>query len=137
DRSTRNDYLYPSLGAHRFSTTDDFFPQVGLLHKRNIPGFNIFSLTHYGLKNLEELGKGVFRKTAYTPHKGVVPGIKLLLADTSDWLKKLSASENSLPSDNLQNMAFHFDKLENSLPYSNVTYYDYPQLKKRLEDLKL
>jgi uncharacterized lipoprotein YddW (UPF0748 family) len=136
DRNTRSDFLYPSLGAHKFQTADDFYPQVGLLNKRNVPGLNIFALTHYSRQNFADLGKGVFRNPAFIPSNGVIQSIKLILGDTSGWLKRLVKNEKSLPSDELKNLAYEFDKLNNSLPNNKKTYNDYFKLKARLEEIK-
>jgi uncharacterized lipoprotein YddW (UPF0748 family) len=135
DRETRNDFIYPSLGAHKFGTADDFYPQAGLLNKRNIPGMNIFALTHYSRENFKDLAKGVFRKPAFIPGNGVIKSIKLILADTSGWLKDLLKNEKALPAAELKNLAFEFDTLNKSLPDNNKPYPDYLKLKVKLEDL--
>jgi uncharacterized lipoprotein YddW (UPF0748 family) len=135
DRNTRNDYIYPSLGAHRFYSNDDLYPLAGLLNERNIPGFNIFSIIHFGRENLSELAKGIFRKPAYIPHRGIITAIKLNLGDTSRWLKKLTETEKELPADALKNLAFQFDTLDKSLP--DASYYpEYAKLNGKLEKLK-
>jgi len=136
DKWARNDYLYPSLGAHRFYSNDDIYPLAGLLNERHIPGFNIFSIIHFGRENLGELARGVFRKPAYSPHRGTFTAIKLILEDTSGWLKKLATTEKDLPSDHLKNIAYQFDILRGSLPDVN-NYQDYAGVKEKLEKLKV
>jgi uncharacterized lipoprotein YddW (UPF0748 family) len=136
DGNTRNDYLYPSLGAHRFYTNDDIYPLEGLLNQRNIPGFNIFSIIHFGRENLGELAKGIFRKPAYIPHRGTFTAIKLILSDTSQWLKRLGNAEKELPNNELMNMAYQFDILYKSLPDAN-NYPEYIKLKEKLEKLRI
>lgn len=135
DRETRNDFLYVSLGAHKFITPDDLYQQYGILSKRNIPGLNIFALTHYNRDNFLDLSKSIFRKPAILPHKNVLKSIKLTLKDTSDWLKRLSYDEKSLPANELNNLAYQFNQLNNTIP-DKKNYKDYFKLNAKLSNLK-
>lgn len=90
DKNTRFDYLYPSLGAHRFYDSDNIFPLIGLLHKRNIPGLNVFSLAHIGRENLPDLRKGVFKENAVITDKNINASFKLILENFKQNLKDLN-----------------------------------------------
>ncbi|MFN8578674.1 MAG: family 10 glycosylhydrolase [Candidatus Sericytochromatia bacterium] len=135
DKDTRNDYLYTSLGAHKFETPDDFFEQYGILTKRNITGVNIFALSHYNKKNFKDLIKGVFRNKAIIPDRNPIISIKTVLDDISNWVSNLKKTEKSLPYQQLNNMSYEINKINNSIPYDN-NYKDYLALFDRLENLK-
>lgn len=136
DNNTRFDFIYPSLGAHRFNTTDDFFPEVGLIHKRNIPGMNIFSLIHFGRENLPDLAKGVFRKPALIPDRNFTLSVKDLLSEISLWLKGIAYSEKDIPVKNLKNLIYKNDKLNQRINSSINSENGYKELGESLEDLK-
>lgn len=116
DDDTRKDFLYPSLGALRFNSNDDFYPLVGLLHKRNVTGLNIFALSHFGTNTMGELAKGVFRKPALIPDKSLEKSIKEILKDNNDWLRKIKKEEVNLAY-KLNNILYELEQLPFS--YSN------------------
>lgn len=120
DDDTRKDFLYPSLGALRFNSNDDFYPLVGLLHKRNITGLNIFALSHFGTSSMDELSNSVFRKPAIIPDKSLEKSVKAMLRDSSNWLKNLKKEEVSLSS-RLNNVIYELDAL--NFNYSNKNYF--------------
>ncbi len=135
DRDTRNDYLYPSLGAHKFSLGDDFFEQYGILSKRMATGVNIFALTHYSQNNFSDLSKGVFRNPAIIPDQKPITSIKNILSDIVNWMAKLKNNEKSLPANELNNISYEINKLNKTIPNNNE-YKDYLKLDKKLTELK-
>lgn len=135
DKDTRNDYLYTSLGAHKFETPDDFFEQYGILTKRNIPGVNIFALTHYNKKNFTDLSKGIFRNKAIIPDRNPIKSIKAICESISSWMLNLKKNEKSLPSQQLNNISYEINKLNKSIPDHN-DFKDYLALNEKLESLK-
>jgi uncharacterized lipoprotein YddW (UPF0748 family) len=96
DKNTRFDYLYPSLGAHRFYKSDDIYPLVGLLHKRNIVGLNVFSLEHIGRENLSDLRRSVFRNSALIPEKNVARTFEILFNNLNVRLLELNYKNNNI-----------------------------------------
>lgn len=127
----RKDFLYPSLGAHRFNNNDDFYTLNWLLHKRNIAGMNIFSLTHFGRDGLDELSKGIFREKAFIPDESLNKSLKILLSDMSSKLKKMK-SNNS----NIKDLVFNIDKLSYSLPENDsLKVNDIKNLLNKIKDL--
>lgn len=90
NKGTRFDYLYPSLGAHRFYKADDIYPLAGLIHQRNIPGFNVFSLEHIGRENLPDLRKSIFKNSALIPEKDINKSFNTLLDDVNIKLTRIN-----------------------------------------------
>lgn len=135
DRDTRNDFLYPSLGAHKFAISDDFFQQYGVLRKRMATGVNIFALTHYSKTNFPDLAKGVFRKPAIIPDEKPITSIKAILSDIVVWMNNLKTNEKSLPAKELNNISYEVNKLNRSIPDNNE-YRGYVALDKKLIALK-
>lgn len=135
DRDTRNDYLYPSLGAHKFSTTDDLFEQYGILTKRLVPGINIFALTHYSRSNFPDLSKGIFRNPAIIPDRKPITAVKAILSDIVLWMTNLKNNEKSLPTRELNNISYEINKLNRSIPDNN-SYSNYLALDAKLSNLK-
>lgn len=90
DKNTRLDYLYPSLGAHKFNTADDIYPLIGLLHKRSVAGLNVFSLAHIGLENLPDLRKSIFKNEALIPQKDVNKSFEVIIDDLINKIKKIN-----------------------------------------------
>jgi len=70
------------------------------------------------------------------PHKNVLKAIKLTLQDTSDWLKRLSHDEKSLSTNELNNLAYEFNKLNSIIP-DKKNYQDYFKLNTKLDALKI
>lgn len=136
DRDTRNDYLYVSLGAHKFETPDDLFEQYGILTKRHVPGVNIFALVHYNKKNFPDLSKGIFRNKAVIPDRQPIIAIKETLKDISSWILRIKNNEKSLPSNQLNNMSYEVNKVNNTIPNNN-NYKDYLGLNTRIDNLKI
>ncbi|MBC7474505.1 MAG: family 10 glycosylhydrolase, partial [Candidatus Sericytochromatia bacterium] len=136
DNNTRFDYIYPSLGAHRFYSADDFYHEVGLLHQRNIPGMNIFSLLHLGVENLPDLAHGIFRKPAYLPEKSTINSVKLILSDTENWLRKISKLESLSGFGKIKNIIYKIVQTNSGLHPNNKDQYNVNELKKEISDIK-
>ena len=96
DKNTRFDYLYPSLGAHKFYTSDDIFPLIGLIHKRHIPGLNVFSLEHIGRENLPDLKKGAFKEKSIIVDQDINKSFSLLIDNFKQNLKNLNISKKDI-----------------------------------------
>jgi len=132
DNSARDDMSYPTLGAHRFTDPNDIFPEIGYLINRNILGENIFALIHFDKNSYNDLAQGVFKNQAYLPHKSISKSIKILLDDTSKWLKDLSWSETNLPSTDIKNLSLRYASISKDLQENNIP----KDLDKELCDLK-
>jgi uncharacterized lipoprotein YddW (UPF0748 family) len=97
DGGKRQDLLYPVLGAHRFSSPDDIFGQIGVVQDRHIGGLSIFALAHFKRESLPDLKQGPFRKSAILPHEDLLKDLTILLADMGQWLYRVS-QEKEAPS---------------------------------------
>ncbi|MGE3724860.1 MAG: family 10 glycosylhydrolase [Candidatus Sericytochromatia bacterium] len=90
DGGKRQDLLYPVLGAHRFSSPDDIFGQIGVIQDRHTGGLSIFALAHFKRESLKELKEGPFRKPALVPHEDLLLALKTILEDLGQWLFRVS-----------------------------------------------
>lgn len=136
DLKTRNDFLYPIFGAHKFNNYEDFYIQYGVLYNRFVPGSTVFTLVHFNQLLFDELSEGIFRKKAIIPHNNPIKGIKEILGDISIWLKEVAKNEISLPEDEMKNYIYKIDILKKSLPEVSSGYKDHFNLKEKLEELK-
>ncbi len=128
DKNTRFDYLYPSLGAHRFYTSNDIFPLIGLIHKRHIAGLNVFSLEHIGRENLPDLKKGVFKNKAIISDKNPTKSFVMLINNFRENLKSLNIAktnintktqelENALVNQDFSKANLKIEEIKNSFEY--------------------
>ncbi|MEK7431583.1 MAG: family 10 glycosylhydrolase [Cyanobacteriota bacterium] len=95
DYNERKDFIYPSLGALRFNKNSDLYPLADLLHKRNVLGFNIFSLVHFGTESFDELSEGIFRKKSFITDHSLEKSLDIILEENNNWLKKISNEERN------------------------------------------
>ncbi len=119
DNRTRNDFFYPTLGAHKFNTSDDIFPQAGYIKQHDIPGINVFSLAFMNEQDFSDLARSVFRNPAYNPNNGVIAGIKIELAELLKWLKTISKEHSSLNTQRLKDIIIKTEKISNFVAKNN------------------
>lgn len=132
DNNSRKDFLFPSLGVHKFNTFDDIYPQKGLINKRNISGFNIFSLSFIEKKELNDLTKSIFAKQAVIPDKNPVLAVKITLMDVFQWLKRQMNIHQNINSNELKEFLSGLNKFIETLNYPSGRDY-----KKILKEIKL
>ncbi|MFN8577460.1 MAG: family 10 glycosylhydrolase [Candidatus Sericytochromatia bacterium] len=132
DKNTRFDYLYPSLGAHRFYKADDIYPLIGLLHQRNVAGFNIFSLEHIGRENLPDLRKSIFKNIALIPEKNITKTLDYMVNNLSYKLEESNYKKfNIVKFKNLIKKKSY----ENIIKESEILYKDFSNNAYILDDL--
>lgn len=115
DKGKRFDWLYPILGAHRFSIPEDIFAQLSMLNKRKIPGMAIFALVHFNPITYEDLKLGPFRKPAYLPHRSPTIAVKKIFKELELWILKLNKDEETA-NQYLENYAINLKNLSSSIP---------------------
>ena len=134
DKETRSDYLYVSLGAHKFATIDDIYSQIGILQKRYVTGFNIFAMTHFKKETFKDAIKGVFSKPAVLPHANPLKAVKLLLSDTTTWLNEVNKDFEKEKKEKLGLVIAKINKINNAITLQDKNT-DYVKVKNDLEDL--
>lgn len=134
DKNTRNDYLYVTLGANKFSNPDNIFSQAGVLSDRYIPGLNIFALTHYKQDNFKDLTKSIFRKQAFVPHKNPSKAVRLILNETISWLKEVLKTTPKEDQDHIINIISKISTLLKYFP-DNSSKVDINKAKKEISSL--
>lgn len=124
DKNTRNDYLYVTLGANKFTKPESIYSQVGVLADRYITGLNIFALAHYKHENFRDISKSIFRKTAFIPHKNPSKAIRLIISDTIAWLKNVLKETPKDDQEKIQKLITKISSLLKFFPdnYSKLDY---------------
>ena len=131
----RSDWLYPILGAHRFTMPEDIFAQISLLNKRKIPGMSVFALVHFNPATYEDLKTGPFRRPAYLPHRSPTIAVSKILAALHSWLLKMNKEE--LNNKNIDTYAINLDEVCESINSQNNDIQSLESLMKKLDNLLL
>jgi len=135
NKGTRFDWLYPILGAHRFSIPEDIFAQLSLLNKRKIPGMTIFALVHFNPATYEDLKIGPFRKPAYLPHRSPTIAVKKILKELGLWIVKMNKDEE-LFNKYLDNYAIAVKNISSGIPPKSDDINYLNSLLNKLDDLE-